>query len=226
LLTPGEGEQPAVTPFATSESTLINAYLWNTPNGQKLSIALEELGMPYALHLVDISKGDQRTPAFRAVNPNGKIPAIVDSDGPAGAPITVFESGAILLYLAEKTGRLLPKDPNGRWVAIEWLQFQVAGVGPMFGQAGFFKRASEQVPMAIEHFTSESHRLLAVLDERLGEAEYLAGEYSVADIATWPWVTAAVSFLGMALPPNVARWQATIAARPAVQRGLAVCKAP
>ena len=205
---------------------MIDAYLWNTPNGQKLGIALEEFGLPYAVHLVDISKGDQRTPAYRAINPNGKIPAIVDSDGPAGAPLTVFESGAILLYLAEKTGKLLPKDPNGRWAAIEWLMFQVAGVGPTFGQAGFFMRASEKVPTAIERSTNESLRLLDVLDKRLGEAEHLAGEYSVADIATWPWVTAATSFLGLTLPPNVARWQAAIAARPAVQKGLALCKTP
>ena len=203
---------------------MIDAYLWNTPNGQKVGIALEELGLAYTVKLVNIGQGDQHTPAFRAVNPNGKIPAIVDTDGPGGAPIAVFESGAILLYLAEKSGQLLSSDPRERWTTIEWLMFQMGGVGPMMGQAGFFKRLPEKIPVAIDRYTNESVRLLGVLDQRLGESPFLASAYSVADIATFPWVQAAGGFLGLELPPNVARWAAEIGARPAVQRGLTACK--
>ncbi len=204
---------------------MIDAYLWNTPNGQKLGIALEELGLPYERHLVNIGAGEQDTPAYRAINPNGKIPAIVDREGPDGRPIAIFESGAVLLYLAEKAGKLLPEDPRRRWEAIEWLMFQVAGVGPMFGQAGFFLRAQEKVPMAIDRYTNESLRLLGVLDQRLAEVEYLAGSYSVADVATWPWANAAVGYLGLTLPTHVDRWSKLVAERPAVQRGLEICKA-
>lgn len=204
---------------------MIDAYVWNTPNGQKLGVMLEETGLPYERHLVDISKGDQHAPSYRAINPNGKIPALVDREGPEGRPLTIFESGACLLYLAEKSGRFLPKDAQARWDAHAWLFFQVGGVGPMFGQAGYFLRADEKIPSAIERYTKETTRLLEVLDGRLATHSFLAGsEYSVADIATWPWVAAAVSYLKMTLPPHVQRWHDTIAARPAVQRGLAACK--
>lgn len=203
---------------------MIDAYVWNTPNGQKLTIALEELGLAYTPHYVHIGEGAQNTPAFRAVNPNGKIPAIVDHDGPEGAPITVFESGAILLYLAEKTGQLLPGGARGKWLATEWLMFQMAGVGPMFGQAGFFLRQKEPVPVAQERYVTESLRIMGVLEQRLGEVDYLAGEYSVADIATWPWVQASIVHLKFTLPPNVQRWSDRIAERPAVQRGMAAAK--
>ncbi len=204
---------------------MIDAYLWNTPNGQKLGIALEEMGLPYTRHLVDIGAGEQHTPTYRAINPNGKIPAIVDHDGPDGRPIATFESGAILLYLAEKSGKFLAADPRERWITTEWLMFQMAGVGPTFGQAGFFRRAAEKVPVAIDRYTNESLRLLDVLDQRLAESTWLAGDYSVADIATFPWVAAASGYLSLPIPPNVARWSATIAERPAVQSGLALCRA-
>ena len=204
---------------------MIDAYLWNTPNGQKLGIALEEMGLPYTCHLVNISAGEQHTPAYRAINPTGKMPAIVDHDGPDGRPIAIFESGALLLYLAEKSGKLLATDPRERWITTEWLMFQMAGVGPMFGQAGFFLRATEKIPVAIDRYTNESVRLLEVLDQRLGTSPWLAADYSVADVATFPWVAAASSYLSLPLPPNVARWSTTIAERPAVQRGLAACRA-
>ena len=203
---------------------MIDAYVWDTPNGQKLTIALEESGLLYTRHLVNLGTGQQNLPEFRKVNPNGKIPAIVDQNGPDGTPLAMFESGAILLYLAEKSGQLLPTDVRGRWMATQWLMFQMAGVGPMFGQAGFFLRAKEKVPLAIDRYVDESNRLLGVLDARLGEVEYLAGEYSVADIATWPWIQGAVHYLGLSLPANVARWSDAIAARPAVQRGMAAAK--
>lgn len=203
---------------------MIELYTWGTPNGRKVSVMLEECGIPYNVHRIDIGKGDQSTPEFLALNPNGKIPAIVDSDGPDGAPLPLFESGAILIYLAGKTGRFLPKSVRGKYVALEWLMFQMGGVGPMFGQVHHFVRAAkEQVPYAIDRYTKEKDRLYGVLDKRLGEAKFLAGEYSIADIATFPWVarhdwhkTDLDDF------PNVKRWYDTIAARPAVQRGMAV----
>jgi GST-like protein len=202
---------------------MIDAYVWNTPNGHKLTIALEEMGLPYTRHLVDITAGQQNTPEYLRINPNGRIPAIVDPDGPGG-PIAVFESGAILLYLAEKSGKLMPKDERARWSALQWLMFQMAGVGPMMGQLGWFKRQAEQVPMAIERYRNESLRLLGVLDHRLAVESFLAGEYSVADIATWPWVEGARTYHQLTLPPNVARWADVIGQRPAVQRGVAACK--
>jgi GSH-dependent disulfide-bond oxidoreductase len=203
---------------------MIELYTWGTPNGRKVSVMLEECGIRYNVHRIDIGKGDQSTPEFLALNPNGKIPAIVDSDGPDGAPLPLFESGAILIYLAGKTGRFLPKSVRGKYVALEWLMFQMGGVGPMFGQVHHFVRAAkEQVPYAIERYTKEKDRLYGVLDKRLGEAKFLAGEYSIADIATFPWVarhdwhkTDLNDFA------NVKRWYDTIAARPAVQRGMAV----
>jgi GST-like protein len=204
---------------------MIDLYTWTTPNGRKASIMLEEVGLPYRVHAIDISKGDQFKPEFVAINPNSKIPAIVDEDGPGGS-LPVFESGAILIYLAEKTGRLIGSGPRSRIEAIEWLMFQMGGIGPMFGQTHHFRRfAPEPVPYAIERYTKETQRLYGVLDKRLGEAEYLAGDYSIADIATYPW-TARHEWQGVTLSdyPNVQRWYEAIGARPAVQRGMAVPK--
>lgn len=203
---------------------MIDLYTWGTPNGRKVSIMLEEVGLPYRVHPIDIGKGDQFEPEFVAINPNSKIPAIVDADGPDGTPIQVFESGAILVYLAEKTGRFLPADPRGRTQVLQWLMFQMGGVGPMFGQAHHFRRfAPERIPYAIARYTNEASRLYGVLDRRLGEAEYLAGAYSIADMATFPWV-ARWEWQGIELSDfaNVKRWHDAIAARPAVQRGMAV----
>jgi len=205
---------------------MIDLYTWTTPNGRKVSIFLEEAGLPYRVHPVDISKGDQFKPEYVAINPNSKIPAIVDEEGPDGRPLAVFESGAILVYLAEKTGRFLPKEARQRAVAMEWLMFQMAGVGPMFGQTHHFRRfAPEQIPYAIERYSKETARLYGVLDRRLGEAEYLAGEYGIADMATYPWA-ARHEWQGVALDEfrNVRRWFDAISARPAVQRGMQVPK--
>jgi GST-like protein len=203
---------------------MITLYTWGTPNGRKVSIMLEECGLPYAVKSVDITKNDQFTPEFVAVNPNSKIPAITDTDGPDGKPITVFESGAILIYLAEKTGKFLPAEARGRTETLQWLMFQMGGVGPMFGQAHHFRRfAPEQIPYAVNRYTNETKRLYGVLDKRLGEAEYLAGTYSIADMATYPWVTRH-EWQGVDLAefPNVKRWSDAIAARPAVAKGMAV----
>jgi GSH-dependent disulfide-bond oxidoreductase len=173
---------------------------------------------------VNIGKGEQFAPAFLAINPNNKIPAIVDPDGPSGRPISMFESGAILVYLAEKSGQLLPKDPEGRLTALQWLMFQMGAVGPMFGQAAHFRNyAPEKIEYAIARYTNEAKRICGVLDRRLAAAPYLAGEYSVADIATFPWARSVTAFgADPAEFPNLARWSADIAARPAVVRGLAV----
>jgi GSH-dependent disulfide-bond oxidoreductase len=203
---------------------MIELYTWTTPNGRKVSILLEETGLPYNVHAVDISKGEQFRPDYVAINPNSKIPAIIDRDGPGGAPLAVFESGAILIYLAEKTGKLLPRDAVARMAALQWLMFQMGGVGPMFGQAHHFLRAApEPVPYGIERYTKETRRLYGVLDRRLGEAAYLAGDYSIADIATFPWVARHEWHkVELAEFPHVARWYAAIAARPAVARGMRV----
>jgi GSH-dependent disulfide-bond oxidoreductase len=204
---------------------MIDLYTFTTPNGRKVSIALEELGLPYKAHVVDITKGDQFKPEFLAINPNNKIPAIVDHQGPGGKPLSVFESGAILLYLAEKTGKLLPADPRARTEAVQWLMFQMSAVGPMLGQLGHFKRfAKEQIPYAIERYTKESERILGVMDKHLAQHEFLAPEYSVADIATYPWLAGATQFYPELLPAvaHVRRWMDTVGARPAVQRGMKV----
>lgn len=204
---------------------MITLYTWSTPNGRKVSIALEELGLPYEVRAVDITRGEQFDPAFLALNPNNRIPVIVDGEGPGGAPITVIESGAILLYLAEKTGRLLPADTRGRSEAIQWLMFQMGGIGPMLGQAHHFLRyAPEPVPYAIERYAKEAARLYGVLDTRLAAREWLAGdEYTVADIATYPWIGRHDwQRIDLADYPNVARWFAAVGARPAVQRGMEV----
>ena len=204
---------------------MIDLYTWSTPNGRKVSIMLEETGLSYRVHKIDISKGDQFKPEYVAINPNSKIPAIVDNEGPGGGrPFTLFESGAILIYLAERTGKFLPKDPASRYVALEWLMFQMGGVGPIFGQVHHFLRAApEPVPYAIERYGKETRRLYGVLDARLREAAYLAGDYSIADIATYPWV-ARHEWHKVALAdfPNVERWYRGIEARPAVARGMQV----
>lgn len=204
----------------------IQLYTWATPNGRKISVMLEELGVAYDVHPINISKNDQFTPAYLAINPNGKIPAIVDPEGPDGKPITVFESGAILIYLAEKFGRFLPKDARGRIGTIQWLMFQMGGIGPMFGQAHHFRKfAPEQVPYGIERYTKETHRLYGVVDRRLAEVPYLAGDYSIADMAACPWF-ARWEWHGIDWKdfPNAKRWFDAVNARPAYQRGMAVPK--
>jgi len=204
---------------------MIDLYTWGTPNGRKVSVMLEEVGLDYTVHLIAIGQGDQHKPDFLAINPNSKIPAIVDPDGPGGGPYTMFESGAILIYLAEKTkSGLLPSDPRQRYDTLQWLMFQMGGVGPMFGQAHHFRQyAPEKIPYAIERYTNEAARLYGVLDRRLGEVEYLAGDYSIADMATFPW-TRSYERQGQNLDdfPNVKRWFEAINARPAVERALKV----
>jgi GSH-dependent disulfide-bond oxidoreductase len=203
--------------------SMIDLYTMGTPNGQKASILLEELGLAYKVNLVRFFDGDNKLPEYLAINPNAKIPAIIDHDGPDGTPFRVFESGAILIYLAEKTrSELLPQDPAQRSVTLQWLMWQMSGVGPMFGQAGYFgKFATEKVPVAIERYTAEGNRLLKVLDGQLARHEYIAGAtYSIADIATWPWIAGA-EFIGLPLSsyPQVERWSALIGSREAVRRG-------
>jgi GST-like protein len=204
---------------------MIELYTWGTPNGRKVSIMLEECGLPYNVHRIDIGKGDQFTPEYLEINPNGKIPSIVDPDGPDGQPIAMMESGAILVYLAGKTGRLLPASARGKYVALQWLMFQMGHVGPMYGQVHHFLRSAKvEVPYAIERYVKEKDRLYGVLDRRLGAARFLAGdEYTIADIATYPWVARYEWHkTDLATFPNVKRWFDTIGARPAVQRGMAV----
>ena len=201
---------------------MIDLYTWPTPNGHKVQIMLEETGLDYRTHAVDLGENEQFEPEFLAISPSGKIPAIVDDDSPGGERLPIFESGAILLYLAEKSGLFLPPDPSGRWDAISWLMFQMGGIGPMLGQAGYFlNKAPEPVPAAIERYTRETERLYDVVDRRLAEVEFLAGEYSIADIACFPWLLAHER-LGIDVGdyPNVGRWLETINARPAVRRGL------
>ncbi|MCG5054076.1 MAG: glutathione S-transferase N-terminal domain-containing protein [Myxococcales bacterium] len=206
---------------------MIDLYSFPTPNGLKVSIMLEEVGLPYRVHTVHIGKGEQHTPEFLAVNPNGKIPAIVDSEGPGGRPITVFESGAILIYLAEKTGKLLPVEPEGRYEALQWLMFQMGGIGPMFGQFNHFVTyAPEKVPYAIDRYTKEVNRLLAVLNGHLESRAYLAGEYSIADVASYAWVKSRQGLGGFEEYPHVAAWLERVGARPAVQRGLLIPPRP
>jgi GST-like protein len=203
---------------------MIQLYTWSTPNGRKVSIMLEELGLEYYTHPINIGKNDQFTPEYIAINPNSKIPAIVDPEGPDGEPISIMESGAILIYLAEKTGKLLPASARGRSVALQWLMFQMGAVGPMFGQVHHFLRAAkEPVPYAIERYTKETQRLYGVLNDRLKDRECLADEYSIADIATYPWI-ARYEWHKTRLEdfPHVKRWFDALSARPAVQRGMAI----
>jgi len=202
---------------------MIDLYSWPTPNGQKVHIALEETGLAYNVHAVNISAGEQFSPEFLAINPNHRIPAMVDQDGPAG-PLKVFESGAILIYLAEKAGNFMPSDAAGRSVCLQWLMFQMGGIGPMFGQFAHFNvYAPEKLPYAIERYRKESQRLVGVLEKRLKEEAFLAGTYSIADMAAYPWINVAAgrSFDWDAFP-RVKAWHDAIAARPAVQRGMAL----
>ena len=204
---------------------MIKVWTWPTPNGHKIHIALEELGLPYRVVAVNIRQGDQFKPEFLAITPNHRIPAIVDPDGPDGQPLRLFESGAILIYLAEKTGRLIPQGKADRLACLQWLMFQMGGVGPMFGQYNHFAvYAPEKLPYAVTRYENEVRRLHRVLDKRLSEAEYLAGpEYSIADIATFPWVRNP-DRRGIKLNdyPAVRRWHDAIATRAAVQCGVAV----
>ncbi|GGC41081.1 thiol:disulfide oxidoreductase [Siccirubricoccus deserti] len=204
----------------------IEVWTWPTPNGHKVHILLEELGLPYTVVPVNIGAGDQFKPEFLAITPNHRIPAIVDPEGPEGTRFTLFESAAIMIYLAEKTGStLLPANPAARYHCLQWLMFQMGGVGPMFGQYNHFANyAAEKLPYAIERYTNEVARLHRVLDKRLSASPYLAGpEYSIADIATFPWIrNPERRGIDLAHYPAVRRWHDTIAARPAVQRGVAV----
>ncbi len=200
---------------------MIDLYTAATPNGYKISIALEELALPYKLIALNLAKGEQKTPEFLAINPNGRIPAIVDRDADDFA---VFESGAILVYLAEKTGKLMPLDAKGRSRVLQWLMFQMGGIGPMMGQANvFYRYLPEKIPVAIDRYQGECKRLFRVLDGHLQDHEYLAGDYSIADIANWAWVrTHRWSGVDVSDLPHLRRWRDQIRARPAVQRGI-VC---
>jgi len=203
---------------------MIQVWSWPTPNGHKVHIMLEELELPYEVVPVNIGAGDQFKPEFLAITPNHRIPAIIDPDGPGGR-FTLFESGAILIYLAEKTGRLMPTDPVARYHCLQWLMFQMGGVGPMFGQYNHFAHyAAETLPYAVDRYTSEVARLHRVLEARLSDSEWLAGpEYSIADIATFPWIrNADRRGIDLAAYPALQRWHDAIAARPAVERGVAV----
>jgi len=201
---------------------MIDLYTWSTPNGRKVSIMLEECGLPYRVHTVNIGKDEQFRPEFLAINPNNRIPAIVDPQGPEGKPLPLFESGAILIYLAEKAGRFYPQ--KNKYIVLQWLMFQMGGVGPMFGQAHHFMRAKkDEIPYGTERYGNEAKRLYGVLNKRLEAAAYLAGEYSIADIATYPWVARHEWHrVELAAFPAVKRWYDAIGARPAVARGMAV----
>lgn len=207
------------------ERLMIEVYSWATPNGHKVHIMLEECGLPYKVIPVDIGAGDQFEPEFLAISPNNKIPAIVDPDGPEGKPISLFESGAILLYLASKTGKFLPADIGGRYEVLQWLMFQMGGVGPMLGQAHHFRiYAPEKIEYAINRYTNEARRLYGVMDKRLARSKYIAGgSYTIADIAIFPWLR---SWKNQGIDwgdyPHLKGWFDEIAARPAVERGVAV----
>jgi GSH-dependent disulfide-bond oxidoreductase len=210
----------------------IQLYSLPTPNGVKASIALEELGLPYEPHLVSFGTNDQMSPEFLSLNPNNKIPAIIDPDGPDGKPLPLFESGAILMYLAEKTGKLMPKDAAGRYETIQWVMFQIGGIGPMFGQLGFFHKFAGkdyEDKRPLERYVNESKRLLGVLDKRLEGRDWVMGkDYTIADIAIFPWVRGLVGFyaagdlVGFENCPNVKRALEAFVARPAVVKGLTI----
>jgi GST-like protein len=210
--------------MAEATGRAIDLYYWPTPNGWKISIMLEECGLPYTVHPVNIGKGDQFKPEFLAISPNNRIPAIVDPDGPGGAPISIFESGAILQYLGRKTGKFYPSDERKRVAVDEWLFWQMGGFGPMLGQAHHFRiYAREKIPYAIDRYTNEANRLYGVMNIRLADHEYLAGDYSIADIACVGWAKL-WERQGQDIEefPNVKRWLDAVLARPAVQRGIAV----
>ena len=221
---------PITQKWPAQNPEIIQLYAFPTPNGVKASIALEEMGLDYEPHLVTLADADVKSPEFLSLNPNNKIPAIIDPNGPDGTPIGLFESGAILIYLAEKTGQFLPADPAARYQVIQWVMFQMGGVGPMFGQLGFFHRFAgkeyeDKRPR--DRYVNESKRLLGVMDKRLSQSQWLAGDaYSIADIATFPWIRNLIGFyeaaelVGFQDFPHVARALAAFVARPAVVRGL------
>lgn len=209
---------------------MIDLYTWTTPNGRKASIMLEETGLPYEVHPVNIGKDEQFAPDFLKISPNNRIPAIVDRDADSG-PMSVFESGAILIYLAEKTGKFLAPKGEQRAKTLEWLMWQMGGVGPMLGQANhFLNTAPEKIPYAIDRYVGEAARLIKVLDKRLGEAQFMGGDYSIADMATYPWIAVAFDLIAKAKPDvvgegaNVRRWLDAVGARPAVKRGMEIPK--
>lgn len=206
---------------------MIDFYYWPTPNGHKISIALEEFGLPYTVKSINILKGEQHDPAFIAISPNNRVPAIVDHEGPDGDAHTVFESGAIFLYLTSKTGLFWPKDAVQQSLEIQWLFFQCANIGPMFGQCGHFRGyADEQVPYAIKRYSGEVQRLYGLVDRELAKKQYLTGDtFGIADMATYPWMHSKQQLLhgvDVTLFPNIERWIAAVEARPGVQRGMAV----
>jgi len=200
----------------------IDLYTWATPNGRKASVMLEEVSLPYTEHAINISKGEQFEPDFLKISPNNRIPAIVDPDGPDGKPISVFETGAILIYLGEKTGKFIPTDARKRVATMEWLMWQMGGFGPMLGQAHHFLGLDTEVPYGSERYVKESHRLYGVMDRRLADNEYLAGdEYSIADIACYPWAHRHPRHkVDLSRFENVKRWYDTISDRSAVQKGM------
>lgn len=209
----------------------LQLYSLNTPNGVKVSIMLEETGLPYEAHLVDIGANETWTPEFLSLNPNGKIPAILDPDGPGGQPLALFESGAILIYLAEKTGKLIPTDPAARYETLQWVMFQMAAIGPMFGQVGFFHKYAGRAyedKRPLERYVTESKRLLGVLESRLQGRDWIMGDYSIADVATLGWVRNLIGYYGARdlvdfdSLKNVPAWLERGLARPAVQRGLEI----
>jgi GST-like protein len=204
---------------------MIDAYVWTTPNGFKALITLEELRLPYQAKWIDITKGAQMTPEYLEINPNHKIPVIRDDEGPDGAPMTTFESGAVLVYLAEKTGKLLPRSGAARYTTLQWVFFNTGGPAPTLGQLGYFaKFAKDKLPPAIERFTTEAHRLFNVLDKRLADEQFLAGDFSIADIMNMTWPRAARDFLGMDLSryPSLTRWIEELEHRPAFAKALAM----
>lgn len=221
---------PVTRRWPPADPGVIQLYSLATPNGVKVSIMLEECALPYEVHRIDIGTGDQMTPEFLSLNPNNKIPAIIDPDGPDG-PLALWESGAILAYLADKTGRFLPRDGAARWHTLQWLMFQMGGIGPMFGQLGFFHRYKGREiedPRPRERYYGETRRLLGVLDRQLADRDWITGDYSIADIAIGPWVRNlrsgydAADEVGLDGFGNVGRWLDAFLARPAVQRGLVV----
>jgi len=209
----------------TSHFTMIELYTWTTPNGRKVSIMLEECGLPYHVHKINIGTNSEQFAAdYLKINPNGKIPSIVDPQGPDGKPIAMMESGAILVYLAGKTGKFLPRSVRGKYEALQWLMFQMGGVGPMFGQAHHFMRAKkDEIPYGSERYGAEAKRLYGVMDKHLADHQYFANEYTIADIAIYPWVARYEWHrVDLGQFPNVKRWYDAIGARPAVQKGMAV----
>ena len=226
---------PITRRWPATQPDRLQLYSLNTPNGVKVSIMLEEIGLPYEAHLVDITKNESWTPEFLSLNPNGKIPAILDPDGPGGKPLALFESGAILVYLADKTGQLIPTDAAGRYETLQWIMFQMAAIGPMFGQVGFFHKFAGRAfddKRPRDRYVAESRRLLGVLDERLDGRDWIMGDYSIADVATLGWVRNLVGFyeagdlVGFDDFGKVQAWLDRGLARPAVQRGLEIPKRP